>query len=235
LFVIAPQARAEYVIQTATQTREIPLTLTDWNEHTASLEGKNPFQIQQFNAADYTAPGQSASNVMLLGVAVVLNYQFANTITMRFDTPSTINVTASGEMHLKLPGVTDNLVGAPTLGTSAERTATPSDLFPKFVTLPTKYTSGTSSMGYTHDANPNVLAAFTGTGSIYLPVVATAKSSFTSTSGNARGTSDTAASATVSVIYFYTYVVPEPASVMLMGLGGGGLVLAYRARSRRRG
>lgn len=230
-FALAPIARADFV--TAAQTGTIPLTLTDWSPTTTSLAGKNPFQIQQFNAAAYQAAAPAGKTVQLTGVGISLTYQFQNTISMRFDNVSTITVNASGEMHLGLAGtgITD-LVGKPTFASSASKTSTGTDVFPKFLTLPTTVVNHTSNMGYTA-ANPTVLAAFTGTGIASLPVVATATSSFSTSSGNGKGTSDTSALASISVVYFYQYV-PEPSSMALTGLGGIGLVLAYRKRGNRK-
>ena len=231
LAALAPSTRADFM--TAAQTESIPLTLTDWSPTTASLAGKNPFVIQQFNAATYQPMAPAGKTVLFTGVAVSLTYQFQNTISMRFDNVSTITVNASGEMHLGLNGlpITD-LVGKPTFATSATQTSTAGNTFPKNVTVPTKVVNGLSSMGYTA-ANGAVFTAFAGSGSVSLPVVATATSSFTTSSGNGKGTSDTSALASISVVYFYQFV-PEPSSMALTGLGGVGLVLAFRKRVSRK-
>ncbi len=76
---------------------------------------------------------------------------------------------------------------------------------------------------------------FIGTGTVDLPVTATAFSSFYSSSGNGGGAVFTAASASVSIQYGYQISpqsVPEPSSVLLLGLGVG-LVFLIRRRRRR--
>jgi hypothetical protein len=229
----APPARAGLDIRTQTvTTTPIPLTKTDWNDSTASLAGKNPFVLPQFNPADHTAEGPPGSKVMLLAVAFELTYQFQNTLTMQFTNVSTITVTASGIMHLNLPGVINDLVGAPTFANSGSRTSKSTDTFPENVVLGPQITSGDSKMAYFWNTSPNVTNAFTGTGVIKLPVIATATSDFTTSSGNGRGTSDTFALASINVIYFYTFV-PEPSSVVLTALGGTALAACYQRRRAR--
>jgi hypothetical protein len=137
-------------------------------------------------------------------------------------------------MHLYYNGTTTDVVAPATFTNSQTLVATPADVFQKFVTLPTQSFSGTHSSpagGYT---DPTTLARFNGSGTIQLPVFATAKSAFSTSSGNGFGSSYTAALATISVFYHYTLVpVPEPSSMALMGIGGMGLILACRHRLRR--
>ena len=81
----------------------------------------------------------------------------------------------------------------------------------------------------------SLFSDFIGTGTVDLPVMATAFSSFDSSSGNGEGTVDTTANATVTLQYLFSpvSVVPEPSSAILLGLGIGIGILA--ARLRRRG
>lgn len=227
----APAAPVVYgpVQATIVNGGTIPLTPTDFGPSTVSLGGKNPFQVQQFNPSDYKAPPGKVAELYAVGIH--LDYGFKNTISMTFTNASTINVSASGVMHLTLPDKVTDLVGTPTFGTAANHT-TPAGTTHYALTMPTKDVTGASAMGY-GQSSPQVLAAFTGNSTLNLPVFATATSSFTTTTGNGVGTSITSATATLSVVYYYTFV-PEPSSVVLTGFGGVGLLLAYRRGRLRR-
>lgn len=99
----------------------------------------------------------------------------------------------------------------------------------------------TFSLSQTIDAsNRTLLSAFVGSGTIDLPVLAVAHSSFYSDSGNGGGAVLTHAGATVTVQYLYTAasVVPEPSGLVLLGAGAAvamGLGLAARRRDREAG
>jgi len=224
-----PAARADW-LQTAPQTFSLPLTLTDWDQNTASLAGKNPFEVRQFDAASaYQGPLLPGQHVTLEAIGIRLDYEFQNTIAVRFDNPSTITVQASGYMQLSLPGVTTDLVNRPTFSNSVTETRT-TGTFPQTVVETTKVTKSFSALAYDR-SNLAILNAFTGTGLVDLPVTARAVSDFLVNSGNGQGTSDTAARATLSVVYFFA--VPEPTSFALVGVGGVGLLVTFRTRSRR--
>ncbi|GAC1468936.1 MAG: hypothetical protein NVSMB9_12120 [Isosphaeraceae bacterium] len=204
-----------------TQTYSIPLTPTDFNPGTPSLLGKDPFQVQLFDPTKF-------GDMTLVGVGINLHYQFENTLSMRFDNPSTITVNASGSLHLYGPDGKTDLVNSPGFANTATEVATPADMYAKYFTEPTKVITSDSGQGYTDAAT---LAAFTGPGTISLPIYATANSGFTSTSGNGLGSSDTSASATLTVVYFFA-AVPEPSSLVLMSLGGLALGVAGWNRLR---
>jgi hypothetical protein len=217
-----PRAKADFQVET--QTFSIPLTQTDYSPGTPAVEAVDPFQVQQFN----TNLGNGLVGV-LIGVGVGLNYHIQNTITVTFENTATINVQATGAIHLLGPSGTD-LVNPASFMNSANLAPLPSDTFAKTVNLPTKDITGLSQAGYNDAATLN---AFTGTGQVLLPVIATAESSFTSSSGNGFGGSTTLAGVNLTLQYFF-FVVPEPASFVLTALGGVGLLsMAYRSRGRR--
>ncbi len=231
---LVPSARATW-IETTAQTESIPLTLTNWGPTTSVLSGLDPFTIQQFNAATYQPSAPAGQTVQLEAVGISLSYEFQNTINMTFINPSTTTVTATGYMELSLPSVITSLVNNPTFGNSATVTsATGTVADPYKVTQPTQTTTGTSALAYEQSSSngPAVLAAFSGAGTVSLPVVAISNSTFTNSTGNGLGGSTTNAGATLSVVYFYAYV-PEPSSLVLTGLGAVGFLAVGRRRFRR--
>ena len=220
-------ARADYT--TAPQTFTIPLTKTNWTPTTSTLTGVDPLSVVKFDPTTLgLPPGQTA---ILTQVDLTVNYTFENTLTMRFDNPSTITVSASGTMNLYLPNGTTNLVTPPTFTNSSTQTATVSDTFSKYVTLPTQTTTGTASQSY---VDQPTVSQFLYNGSngklINLPVFAQAQSSFATNSGNGFGSSVTLAGASITVVYHY--ILPEPSSFVLTGLGVMGLGTIVVKRSR---
>jgi hypothetical protein len=76
-----------------------------------------------------------------------------------------------------------------------------------------------------------LLASFIGTGTVDLPITATAFSSFYSDSSNGGGAVLTKARATFTIQYLYTAAsIAEPSSAFLLALGIVGGILAYRFR-----
>ncbi len=237
-------------------------TLTNWGPTTSTFPAgtQDPFVIQQFNAATYQPAAPPGLTAQLQAIGISLSYTFQNTINMTFTNPSTSTVMATGNIELLAPSPTLNtgltgisnvyvpgyntpgsastqalpiLVNAPTFGNTATVTASSAvHTFPYTVTMATQTTSSVSALAYTQSL-PTVLAAFTGVGSVQLPVTAYATSTFNNNFGNGQGGSTTFASVTVSVVYFYAYV-PEPSSLVLTGLGGFGLLGACLRQRRRR-
>lgn len=184
----------------------------------------------------------------LVGVELVMEYKFENTISLRFDNLSTLRVDVTGMMDVTLPtgakvtadfpGPTAPPVpGNPTpnagqfLNTSGNITLNPGNMMSKTVDLPkTTITGMITSPAGTGFNDAATLAKFTGTSTVSLPVMAQAKSFFSTNSGNGFGSSTTLASVVISIRYLF---VPEPASVVLTGLGlAAGLAWVARTRSQ---
>lgn len=221
----------------------VPLQ-TDWMKGTPVSPGSStlindPFKVAQFNAANYHNPDASSplQTAQLYQVVVSLSYQFQNQVQMAFITQSTSTVTAQGVMHLDAISNTTNqtvsdLVNTPTFWTQKTlsyptETGNPNYLQPLDQALTVK---SISAIGYTDSSK---LSLFTGNGTLMMPVIATAQSSYTNSSGNGAGGSITTAYAALSVTYYY-YFVPEPSSLALTGLGALGLCVVSRAQSRRK-
>ena len=104
------------------------------------------------------------------------------------------------------------------------------------VTNPNYIQPAIANLSYTRTVEANagsLFSDFIGTGTIGMPVTATAFSSYFSNSGNGDGTVRTTANATVTIQYLFSPVsVPEPSSAILLGLGIGIGILATRLRRR---
>lgn len=212
----AGSSRADVLVQTFS----LPLTQTNWDTTTPAFNGANPFQVQEFDGTAHPLYGSPST---LQSVTLKMDYEFDNTLKSTFANPSTITVSAHGNLSLTVPGVT-GLTGS--FDRTGSATATDADTFPKTVDLGLQVKTDSKTVTYT---DSSTLSKFMGTGVISVPAVATATSDFTSSSGNGFGGSRTFASVTFTVTYTY---VPEPGSFVLMGLGGIGLFVVNRRRSR---
>jgi hypothetical protein len=233
--------RADAITQTAT----IPVAQTDWG--TPKILNINQFDTQ-------------GGARILDQVNVSLHAHIENNFGMTFTTPSTITESvATGNPSSPGPSITifqpDGTtpilsVQSPNDPNFLTRSVTygfqPGQAFPQTFSSSLPSTSPfylapavsdqSSTLNLTSPAN---LAAFSGTGSIKLPVVASAVESDFFSSGNGQDLLTTTANADVTVTYQYhlsspqTITAPEPGSVALWGLGAAvGLGLLRRSRRR---
>jgi hypothetical protein len=243
LGALAPSiARADAI----TQTSSIPLTATNFG-----LTTPTNLTIQQFNTQQGTR--------VLDEVDVTVHALIQNNFGMTFVTPATIKETV-GTGNPSSPGPTVTIeqpdgktplltVQSPNDPSFLTRTVTyggsPGQTLPQHFgsDLPTTspfylapaISQQTASLNLTDAAN---LAKFAGTGSINLPVVASAIDKATISSGNGTTQFTTQATADVTITYKFHDVgpqtlqpVPEAGSLALWGLGllaGSGLVHRYR-------
>jgi PEP-CTERM motif len=104
--------------------------------------------------------------------------------------------------------------------------------------IPPTVTQQSFSRSLTSIDAPSLISDFIGTGSVDLPVTATAFSSFYSSTGNGGGAVLTKADATVLIQYEYLpfgpqELTPEPASFLLLGVGFAVIIVARRVLSGR--
>ena len=199
----------------------IPVTPTDWSPGFPPGVA-NPLAIPKFDPSLGT----------LQSVNVELKYSIKNDFSMTFISPSQITVAATQtKIAVERP---DKSVVAQAMPADVSKTSTVTGPpFPKDVTFPSMSRSGTTGFLTLNSAAD--LAMFTAANkgdSIKLPVIATAQSTFSSTTGNGSGVVNTAAGADVIVTYTYAPApVPEPTTFAVLGAGLLGLIVARRKRA----
>ena len=148
---------------------------------------------------------------------------------MQFYNTSTITVKATGSLSVEnSAGVA--YVTTPAFNDSQTLTLKPTSAG-SLITFPTQTYQGATSVPGGALTGTSTLQSFNGTGTVTLPVVASASSSFTSSSGNGYGSSVTDALANIYVVYRYA-LVPEPSSFVLAGVGLAGLLAVCRHRMK---
>jgi len=235
-----------------TQSTSSGLVATDWGPGTNGIT--DPLTFDQFNPSLGT----------LTAIDITLTTNIRNDYILAFPntvTPTTLYVaTSAAPLSVLLdPAQRALLTDGPTVtvygpnGSSTQIFGAPattqpvdfveltkpsgtfSSLLP--VTNPNFIPPTITNLSYplTLEANAGSLFSdFIGTGTIGMPVTATAFSSYFSNSGNGDGTVRTTANATVTIQYLFSPVsVPEPSSAILLGLGIVGIgILATRLRRR---
>jgi hypothetical protein len=238
---------------TQTQSTSSGLVATDWGPGTSVITDPLPFA--QFNPSLGTLTAIDITLTTTVRNDYIL--AFPNTVT---PTPLYVATSADPLSVLLDPAQRALLTDGPTVtvygpnGSSTQIFGAPattqpvdflqltkpsgtfSSLLP--VTNPNFIPPTITNLSYplTLEANAGSLFSdFIGTGTVDLPVTATAFSSFYSSSGNGSGAVFTTANATVTIQYVYSSVssVPEPSSAILLGLGIVGIsILATRLRRR---
>jgi hypothetical protein len=244
-------------VTTPLQTESISMTSTDWGPGTAGITDPLPFA--QFNPSLGTLVSVEITLTTTVRNDFTLNFPATLTPTTLYlattatTDPSVLSnptlvrqLTDGPTITLLGPDGTTSIFGAPgttlpvDVVTLTEASGTyssslpvtsPNYIAPSIVTLSLSTTLSASNAA-------SLLAEFIGTGTVGLPVLDVAESSFYSSSGNGSGTILTTASATATVQYVYTPAVgptPEPSGLILLGLGAGiGLVATVRGRRAAR-
>ena len=253
---------------TPLQTQSIPMTPTDWGPGTRGLVDPLPFQ--QFD------PSLGTLTAVDLTLQMTIRNDFMSRFAPT-PTPTTISVATtqtSDPRVLADPNRVQQLTDGPTFTLKGPDGLTPLFGAPR-TTLPVDVVSLTEPAGTWSSMLPatdphfipprhaqlsfartldtssaaSLLRQFIGSGTIDLPLMAIAYSSFSSHNGNGSGVVLTSASATVTLQYEYAppptptdfTPAPEPSGLLVLGLGAGIRFLAAwrdrraagRARSNR--
>jgi hypothetical protein len=254
------QSRAGGIIVSPVQEQSTTLsgglTATNWAADTAGIN--NPLIFNQFDPKlgtllsveiTLTTNIRNDYELMFVPTPIITTIDVATTQT---SDPSVLNdpdkrklLTDGPTVTLLAPDGTTQIFGAP--GTRqpvdfvqlTKSSGTWSSLLP--ITDPHFIEPTVSHSTFTRSLNSSdslsLFSDFIGSGSIGLPVTATAFSSFFSSSGNGGGAVLTAANASVMIQYQYLgaqEIVPEPSSILLLSVGIAAIVVARQAHLVRR-
>jgi hypothetical protein len=251
---LSSQSRGGGVVFTPVQIQSTTssggLTSTNWSAGTAGIN--NPLVFNQFNpslgtltSVDITLTTNIRNDYELIFVPtpIITTIDVATTLTTN---PSVLNdpsqrasLTDGPSVTLFAPNGVTQIFGAPAtaqpvdLVQMTESSGTWSSLLP--VTdpnyIPPTVTQQTFSRSLTASDSASLFSDFIGTGTVDLPVTATAFSSFFSSSGNGGGAVLTEANASVMIDYQFVgaqQLTPEPPSGLLLALGALGILVARR-------
>ena len=225
------------------------LTPTNWSASTAGIN--NPLVFNQFNpslgtllSVDITLTTNIRNDYELIFVPtpIITTIDVATTSTTD---PAVLNDPSLRASLTDGPSVTlfgpngAQIFGAPATRQPVdfvqmtESSGTWSSLLPvtdSHYIAPT-VTQQSFSRSLTASDSPSLFSDFIGTGTVGLPVAATAYSSFFSSSGNGGGAVLTEANASVEIQYAFVgaqQLTPEPASILLLAVGFTGILVARR-------
>lgn len=204
---------------------------------------KNPLQFPQFNPNDSTmvAPHNPSQTAVLTGVAISMGYTFNNTFKYNYANATEMSLSADGSINYTLPSSTPLAFGLPpTFHHGFNPDNTPyyrpfnavTDKLNQDIAVQNGIVTSFISKTFATNGNDPVSAQYLGSSVLQVPIVAFAKSSFDSRSGNGTGQSVTDAQFNFSIHYTYK-LVPEPSAVTLAAIGGLASLMVY-ARGRRR-
>jgi hypothetical protein len=228
------------------------LTATNWSAGTAGIN--NPTVFNQFNptlgtllSVDITLTTNIRNDyeLMFVPTPIITTIDVATTQTTD---PSVLNdpakralLTDGPTVTLLAPDGTTQIFGPPATRQPVDfvqltkSSGTWSSLLP--ITdphfIPPTVSQQTFTRSLSSSDSLSLFSDFIGSGSIGLPVTATAFSSFFSSSGNGGGAVLTAANASVTIQYQYLgaqQIVPEPSSVLLLSVGIAAIVVARQLR-----
>ncbi len=247
----SPQAGAGGITLTPLQTRSTSssgvLAATNWSAGTSGIN--DPVVFNQFNPKLGT----------LTAIDITLTTTVRNDYIFTFSSTATIDVATSQTSDpsiLNDPARRSQLTDGPSVSLLDAKGVTPLfggpgrtqpvdfvqltessgtykstlPITSPFYVAPT-ITQQTLSRSVTDSDSLSLLSEFIGTGTVGLPVTATAFSSYFSNSGNGGGAVITTAVATITIQYEFL-AVPEPSSILLLGLGVGISLLANSLRRR---
>ena len=207
-------------ITTPEVSASIPVTPTDWSPGFPPGLA-DPLAIPKFDS----------TLGKLLSVNVEMNYSIKNDFSMNFISPAEITVGAT-QTKIVVERPDKSVIAQATPADVSRSSSISGPSFPKGVTFPTLNRSGTTGFLTLNSAAD--LAMFTAAkkgDTLALPVMATAQSTFSSSTGNGSGVVNTVAGANVVVTYTYAPApVPEPATIAVLGAGVLGLIVSRRTR-----
>lgn len=214
---------------------------TLWSTYPAGYSLANPLQIPQFNPNSSTMVAPHAANLMavLTGVNLTASYALNNALQYVYTTTgASESVRADGSMTMTLPSSTPlTFPVAPVFhdgynpnGTPLYRAFNPAtDTLGVPVDVPVTSPSSFVTHAFTSNGHDAIAAQYVGTGTIAVPIVASATSAFDVTNGNGYGRSITLAQVDLQVSYSYQLVpVPEPSAMALVLIGGAVSAWAFR-------
>ncbi len=171
----SPSWGAPVTVTTPAETASIPSTQTDWQPGVPSTLA-DPVSIAKFNPSLGT----------LTSVNFALNYTLQNNFSMTFTAPSTITVGAvNTSITVDRPSGSSIIAAFPADVTKSDTVASG---FPNTVTFPTVSSSGSATpLSLTNATDLALFTATTPGQTIALPIIASAHSSFSSSTGNGSG------------------------------------------------